>query len=55
VTIPLLHLSKESWNEVLKHSDVNASLQAFMDIFLFCFETAIPYKGIKLRERKNNM
>jgi len=47
-------LSKESWNEVLKHSDVNASLQAFMDTFLFCFETAIPYKRIKLRERKNN-
>jgi hypothetical protein len=38
-------LSKESWNKVLKHSDVNTSLQVFMDTFLFCFETAIPYKG----------
>ena len=25
-----------------------------MDIFLFYFEAAIPYKRIKLRERKNN-
>ena len=27
-------LSKESWNEIYKHSDVNASLKTFMDIFL---------------------
>jgi|GEM_PF-3934854 len=25
-----------------------------MDIFLFCFETAIPYKKLKLREIRNN-
>jgi hypothetical protein len=25
-----------------------------MDIFLFCFETAIPYKRLKLREIRNN-
>jgi hypothetical protein len=43
-------LSKESWNEVFNHS----SLKAFMDIFLFCFETAIPYRRMKLREIRNN-
>ena len=37
-------LSKESWNEVFDHSDVNSSLKAHMDIFLFCLETPIPYK-----------
>jgi hypothetical protein len=47
-------LSKESWNEVFNHSDVNSSLKAFMDIFLFCFETAIPYKKLKLREIRDN-
>jgi hypothetical protein len=25
-----------------------------MDIFLFCFETAFPYKRLKLREIRNN-
>jgi hypothetical protein len=25
-----------------------------MDIFLFCFETAIPYKKLKSREIRNN-
>jgi len=40
----------ESWNEVFNHSDVNSSLKAFMDIFLFCFETTIPHKRLKLRE-----
>ena len=28
---------------VFSHSDINSSLKAFMDIFLFCLETAIPY------------
>ena len=37
-------LAKESWMDVLNHSDVHASLKAFMDIFRYCFETAIPYK-----------
>jgi len=27
---------------------------AFMDIFLFCFEMAIPYKRLKLWEIRNN-
>jgi hypothetical protein len=26
-------LSKESWNEVCNHSDVNSSLKGFLDIF----------------------
>lgn len=46
-------LFKESWNSVFNHLDVNASLKAFMDIFLHCLETAIPYKKQKLRKRRN--
>jgi hypothetical protein len=46
-------LSKESWNEVFNHSDVNSSLKAFLDIFLYCFDIAFPYKRVKLRERIN--
>jgi hypothetical protein len=46
-------LAKESWNDVLNHSDVNASLKAFMDSFLYCFETAIPYKKKIIRNMKN--
>ncbi len=37
-------LAKESWMDVLNHSDVHASLNAFMDSFRYCFETAIAYK-----------
>jgi Trm5-related predicted tRNA methylase len=33
-------LLKESWNEVFNHSDVNCSLKAFFDIFLYCFDIA---------------
>jgi len=47
-------LSQELWNEVFNHSDVNCSSKAFMDIFLFCFETTIACKRQKLREIKNN-
>jgi len=32
-------ISKESWNEVFNHTDVNPSLKAFMDIFLLCIDT----------------
>jgi len=47
-------LSMESWNEVFNHSDENSSLKAYMDIFLFCFETAVAYKRQKLGEIRNN-
>jgi hypothetical protein len=47
-------LFKEQWNEVFNHSDTNSSIKAFMDIFLFCFETAFPYKIAKLKEIRNN-
>ena len=47
-------LSKESGNEELNHTDVNYSLKAFMDIFLFCLETTIPYKRQKLKVIRNN-
>ena len=47
-------LFMESWNEVFNHSDVNFSLKAYMDIFLFCFETAITYNRQKLGEIRNN-
>ena len=43
-------LSKVSWNEVFYHSDVNSSLKTFLDIFLYCFDIAFPYKRVKLRE-----
>jgi len=43
-------LSIESWNEVFNHSDVNACLKAFLDVFLYCFDIAFPYKRVKLRE-----
>jgi hypothetical protein len=46
-------LSKVSWNEVFNQSDVNSSLKAFLDIFLYCFDIAFPYKRVKLRERIN--
>ena len=43
-------LSQESWNEVINYSDVNLSLRAFLDNFLYCFDVAFPYKRVKLRE-----
>jgi hypothetical protein len=46
-------LSNESWNEVFIHSDVNSSLPAFLDIFLYCFDISFPYKRVKLRELIN--
>jgi hypothetical protein len=46
-------LAKESWNDVLNQSDVNASLKAFMDSFLYYFETAIPYKKKIIRNLEN--
>jgi hypothetical protein len=46
-------LSKQPWNEVFNHSDVNSSLKAFMDIFLHCFNTAFPYKRVKSRDTIN--
>jgi methionine aminopeptidase len=46
-------LSNESWNEAFNHSDVNSSLKAFLDIFLYCFDIVCPYKRIKLREIMN--
>jgi hypothetical protein len=46
-------LSQESWDEVVNHSDVNASLYAFLFTFLRCFNIAFPYKRVKLRERVN--
>ena len=46
-------LSIESWNEVFNHSDVNACLKAFLDVFLYCFDIAFPCKRVKLRGRIN--
>jgi len=48
-------LSKESWKEVFNHTDVNCSLKAFMDNFMFCLESTITYKRQKLKVIKNNM
>jgi hypothetical protein len=46
-------LSKQSWNEVFNHSDVNSSLKASMDTFLHCFNTAFPCKRVKSRDTVN--
>jgi hypothetical protein len=46
-------LSKEFWNNVYNHLDVNSSLEAFLDIFLHCFNIVFPYQRVKLRERSN--
>jgi len=43
-------LSNEAWNEVFNHSDVNSSLKAFLDIFLYYFDIAFPYKRVKLNK-----
>jgi hypothetical protein len=46
-------LSKELWNDVFNHSDVNSSLRAFLDTFLHCFNVTFPYKRVNLRDRTN--
>jgi hypothetical protein len=46
-------LSKEPWQEVFNQSDVDSSLKAFMDIFLYYFNIALPYKMIKSRVYNN--
>ena len=46
-------LSQESWDEVVDLSDVNASLKAFLDIFLYLFNITFPYKRVKLKEKVN--
>jgi hypothetical protein len=46
-------LSKESWNEVFYHSDINSSLKAFLDNGLYYFDIAVPYKRVKLGEMIN--
>jgi hypothetical protein len=45
-------VAKESWDDNLNQSDVNASLKAFMKSFLYCLDTTIPYK--KLKRNVNN-
>jgi hypothetical protein len=46
-------LSQESWEEVVVLSDVNASLKAFLDIFLYLFNLTFPYKRVKLKKKVN--
>jgi hypothetical protein len=46
-------LSKEVWNDVYNCSDVNSSLEAFLDTFLCCFNIAFPLKRVNLRDRPN--
>jgi hypothetical protein len=47
------HLSKEVWNDVYNQLDVGCSLEAFLNTFLHCFNTAFPYKRVNLKERSN--
>jgi hypothetical protein len=46
-------LSKEAWNDVYNHSDVNFSLEAFLATFLHCFNIAFPFKRVNVWERPN--
>jgi len=46
-------LAQVSWDEVVMQSNVNASLEQFLQIFSHCFNTAFPYKRVKLTERIN--
>jgi hypothetical protein len=39
---------RNTWDEVVNLSDVNASLKAFLDIFLYFFNITFPYKRVKL-------
>ena len=44
---------QKNLHEVFNQCDVDSSLKAFMDIFLYCFNIAFPYKMIKLRVYTN--
>jgi hypothetical protein len=46
-------LSKEVWNDVYNCSDINFSLETFLDTFLPCFKIAFPLKKVNLLERPN--
>jgi len=46
-------LNKESWQEVFRTSEVNSTLQVFMDIFGYYFNIAFPYKLINLNKTYN--
>ena len=46
-------LLKESQYDIFKYMEVNASLRAFMDIFLYYFNIEFPYKRVKSRELIN--
>jgi hypothetical protein len=48
-------LSKEVWNDVYNCSDVNSSLEAFLDTFLHCFNIAFPLKKVNLRDWPNKI
>jgi hypothetical protein len=48
-------LSKEVWNDVYNHLDVDPSLVAFSNTFLHCFHIAFPYKMVNLMERSNKI
>jgi hypothetical protein len=39
-------LNKESWQEVFKALEVNATLQIFMDTFYYYFNIAFPCKSV---------
>jgi hypothetical protein len=40
--------NKESWQEVFKASEVNATLQIFMDTFYYYFNIAFPCKSVSV-------
>jgi hypothetical protein len=46
-------LSKEVWNDVYNFSDVNSSLEAFLDTFIHCFNIAFPLKMVNLCDWPN--
>jgi hypothetical protein len=48
-------LNKVTWQEVYVESDVNAKFNTFMDVFLYCYNTAFPMKTVHVRDTiKNN-
>jgi hypothetical protein len=47
--------SKEVWNDVYNCSDVNSSLEAFLNTSLHCFNIPFPLKMLNLHDRPNKI
>jgi len=47
-------LNKESWQELFQTSEINSTLQVFMDIFGYYFTIAFPFKLLNLSKTYNS-